>query len=111
VYSLRWVDCEAKNCVNLWGIPVRRTAEAVGDVEVVDGEVLPPLLAPCIANFVDLFTPDAHKRPVVAPDRELLHAEQVVPSLLKRVLHCQGLQLNDGVALLGWVETARSAHH
>jgi hypothetical protein len=81
------------------------------NVEVVDGEVLPPLLAPCISDFVNLFTSDSNERSMVAPDCELLHAEQVVSALLDRVLHCQGLQLDDGVGLLGLVVTAQSACH
>jgi hypothetical protein len=32
VYSLRWVDCEAENAVDLWWIPLRCAAEAVGNV-------------------------------------------------------------------------------
>jgi hypothetical protein len=113
VYFLRLVYFKAEHAVNLWRIPVRYTAEAVGNVvclphlplnvEVVDGEVLSPLLASCIVNFVDLFTLDSHERPVIGPDRELLHAKQVVPALLNRVHHCQCLQLDKGVGLLGWV--------
>jgi hypothetical protein len=91
VYSLRWVYCKAEDAVYLWWILVRCAAEAVCDVvrlallpldvEVVDGEVLPPRLAPCIADFVDLFTPDTHEWPVIRPECELLHAEEVVPAL------------------------------
>jgi hypothetical protein len=97
MYSLCWVYCEAEDAVGLWWIPVRCTAEAVChivrlsnlplNIEVVDGEVLSSLLASCIANFVDLFTPDAHEWPVIGPDRELMHAEEVVPVLLDCVLY------------------------
>jgi hypothetical protein len=58
------------------------------NIEVVDGEVLPPLLGSYIADFVDLFTPDAEEWPVVRPDRELLNAEKVVSALFDRVLDC-----------------------
>jgi hypothetical protein len=87
VYSLRRIYREAKD----WRVPVGCAAEAVCDVvclprlpldvEVVDGEVLPPLLASCIANLVNLFTPDPEERPMICPYRELLHAEKVVHSL------------------------------
>jgi hypothetical protein len=56
------------------------------NVEVVDGEVLAPLLASRVANLVDLFTPDPKEKSVIRPDGELLHAEQVVPALFDRVL-------------------------
>jgi hypothetical protein len=75
MYSLRWVDCKAKDGVYFWWVPVGCAAEAVCnvvclsclslDVEVVDGKVLSPLLASCVADFVDLFTPDAHEWPVI----------------------------------------------
>jgi hypothetical protein len=110
-----------KTLSNLWWIPVRCAAEAVCNVvrlprlplnvEVVDGEVLSPLLASWVADFVDLFMPDAHEWPMIGPDRELLHVEEVVPALLDRVLDCERFQLDYGVGLLGWVETASSASH
>jgi hypothetical protein len=91
VYSLRRIYCEAEDAV-----PVGCAAEAVCDVvclprlpldvEVVDGEVLPPLLASCIANLVNLLRPDTEERSVIRLDRELLHTEMVVPALLDRVL-------------------------
>jgi hypothetical protein len=80
-------------------------------VEVVDGEVLPPLLAPCVSNLVNLFTPDADKRIMVAPDRELLHPEELVAALLNHVLYCQSLELYNGVGFIGWVEAAGPACH
>jgi hypothetical protein len=118
---LRWIYCEAKDAVYFWQVPVGCAAEAVCnvkclsrlplDVEAVDREVLPLLLAPCIADFVNLFTPDAEEWPMIGSDHELLHAEEVVSALFNRVLDRQRLQLDYGVGLLGWVETARSTSH
>jgi hypothetical protein len=98
VYSLRWIYCEAEEAVYFWRVPVGCAAEAVCnvvclprlplDVEVVDGEVLAPLLASCVSNLVNLLTPDPEERSVIRPDRELLHAEQVVPALFDRLLDC-----------------------
>jgi hypothetical protein len=68
-------------------------------VEVVDREVLPSLLASCISNLVNLFTPDSDERMMVAPDSKLLHAKQIVPALLNCVLHCQGLDFSVGLRL------------
>jgi hypothetical protein len=96
---LHQVYCEAEHAVHLWLVPVGCTAQAVCDVvclprlplqvEVLDGEVLAPLLASCVANFVNLFTPNSKQRPMVGPDGELLHAEQVVSALFDRVLDCK----------------------
>jgi hypothetical protein len=95
MYSLRWINCEAEDAVYVWWVPVGCAAEAVCDVvclprlpldvEVVDGEVLAPLLASCVANLVNLLTPDPKERSVICPDRELLHAEQVVTALFDRI--------------------------
>jgi hypothetical protein len=121
MYSLRWIYCKAKDAVYFWRVPEGCAAEAVCDVmclsrlplnvEAVDGEVLPSLLAPCIANLIDLFTPDAEEWPMIGPDCELLHAKEVVSALFDSVLDCKRIQLDYGVGLLGWVETARSASH
>jgi hypothetical protein len=69
-------------------------------VEVVHGEVLPPLLAPCVSNFFNFFTLDGDVRPVVAPDGELLHPEEVVAPFLNRILYCQSLKFDNGVRFL-----------
>jgi hypothetical protein len=120
VYLLRQIYCEAKDAVYFWRVPVGCAAEAVCDVmclpripldvEVVDGEVLPPLLASCIADFLDLFTPDSEERSVIGPYRELLHAEKL-PALLDRILDCQRLQLYYSVRFSCQTEAARSAGH